>query len=463
MATILKAGGLYFLAAFGAGFVLGAVRVLWVAPRVGARIAELIEMPLMLAIIIAAAIWIVRRLAVPARTAIRLGMGGLALALMLVAEFAVMPLLRGPSMAEYAEVPDPLTGSLYYASLALFAVLPLFVRPPAHFHHRLLVVLLAVAAAVPAGMTYQSYRRDLALERMRVSLGSQLAETPCGPIEFASAGEGPAVLVVHGAGGGYDQGLDFAEELARSGFRVVTMSRFGYLRTPLPQDASPPAQADAHACLLDALKIERAAIIGASAGAPSTLQFALRHPKRTVAMLLLVPLAYAPRPGGAPAPEPSLAARFMFDGAVKSDLLFWLAMKTSPSTVVKALLATPPELVESAGAAEKERVERTMRHILPLSERQKGLRNDAAIATSLPRYDLEKIAAPTLVMSVADDLYGTYASARYTAEHIPGARFLGYESGGHMWVGHHQDVLAAARAFLGRPASTVSGTIGSGR
>ena len=462
MGTVLKAGVLYFLAVFGAGFALGAIRVLWVAPRVGARTAELIEMPVMLGIVVAAAIFIVRRLAVPPRTAIRLGMGGLALALMLVAELAVMPLLRGPSMAEYAEVPDPLAGSLYYALLALFALLPLFVRPPAHFHHRLLVAVVAIAAAAPAGVTYQSYRRDLGLERMRASLGSELAETPCGPIEFASTGAGPAVLAVHGAGGGYDQGLDFAEELARSGLRVVTMSRFGYLRTPLPQDASPLAQADAHACLLDALKIERAAIIGASAGAPSTLQFALRHPKRTAAMLLLVPLAYAPRPGGGQAPELSFAARFMLERAVKSDLLFWLAMKTSPATVVKTILATPPELLESAGAAEKERVDRTMRHILPLSGRQKGLRNDIAIAASLPRYDLEKIAVPTLVISAADDLYGTYAGSRYTAAHIPGARFLGYESGGHMWLGHHQEVLAAARAFLGRPAPVVA-AIGSER
>src|SRR5882672_548751 len=89
--------------------------------------------------------------------------------------------------------------------------------------------IVAVVVALAAGLTYESYRRELALERMRVSAGSRVAETPCGPIEFASAGEGPAVLIVHAAGGGYDQGLDFAEELVRAGLRVVTMSRFGYL------------------------------------------------------------------------------------------------------------------------------------------------------------------------------------------------------------------------------------------
>src|SRR5439155_8391596 len=107
-------------------------------------------------------------------------------------------------------------------------------------------------------------------------------------------GRGRTVLLVHGAGGGYDQLLDMARELAAAGVRVVAPSRFGYLRTPLPADASPAAQADAHACLLDALGIERAAVIGVSAGAPSSMQFALRHPQRTSALVLVVPLAYVP-------------------------------------------------------------------------------------------------------------------------------------------------------------------------
>ena len=83
--------------------------------------------------------------------------------------------------------------------------------------------------------------------------------------------------MVHGSGGGYDQGLDFGEPLASKGLRIIAVSRFGYLGTPLPADASAAAQADAYACLLDALKIRRAPVIGASAGAPSAMQFALHR------------------------------------------------------------------------------------------------------------------------------------------------------------------------------------------
>src|SRR6185437_6784067 len=98
-------------------------------------------------------------------------------------------------------------------------------------------------------------------------------------------------------GGGFDQGRQFAAILANRGYRVIAVSRFGYLRTPLPADASAEAQARAHACLLDALHIRRAAIIGASAGAPSSILFALQYPERVSALGLLVPAAYVPRPG----------------------------------------------------------------------------------------------------------------------------------------------------------------------
>jgi pimeloyl-ACP methyl ester carboxylesterase len=256
------------------------------------------------------------------------------------------------------------------------------------------------------------------------------------------------VLIVHGAGGGFDQGLYFAAPFLQAGYRIIAMSRFGYLRTPLPEDASPQAQADAHACLLDALGIERVTgIIGVSAGAPSSMQFVLRHPERTDRVVLLVPLAYAPRSAEqstAPAGTP-----VVFETALKSDFLFWLATKTMQRTLVTAILATPPEVLERADATEQARALAMLDHILPVSPRQQGLLNDAAVAEALPRYDIERITTPTLAISLVDDLYGTYESARYTAEHIPGARFTGYPSGGHVWVGHQEEILSEILAFLG--------------
>jgi 2-hydroxy-6-oxonona-2,4-dienedioate hydrolase len=307
--------------------------------------------------------------------------------------------------------------------------------------------LLALFAAATA-LSYGAYRRDLAAARARLAGVSNLAATPRGPIEYATTGTGPPVLIVHGAGGGFDQGLAFGGALAACGFRVIAMSRFGYLRTPLPADASATAQADAHARLLDALEIERAAVVGASAGAPSALQLAIRHPGRTVALVLLVPATFVPRPGGGPSLHAPAATQRLFASALRSDFLFWAIRRAMPKLMIRGLLASPPELVARADDAERARAAGILDAIMPVSERRLGMLNDAKVTSHLERYPLERIVAPTLAISAADDLFGTYDAARYTAEQIPGARFLGYTEGGHVFVGRQAEIIGAIDEFL---------------
>ncbi len=124
---ILKAGVLYFALVFGAGFVLGPIRILWVVPRFGARMAELMETPIMFVVTIVAARWIVRRLAVPSAPSNRVGMGCVALGLLLVAEFTLVLWLRGLSISEYLANRDPVSGTVYYAMLGVLAIMPLLV------------------------------------------------------------------------------------------------------------------------------------------------------------------------------------------------------------------------------------------------------------------------------------------------------------------------------------------------
>ena len=251
------------------------------------------------------------------------------------------------------------------------------------------------------------YDRDITAARARVARGGTVIATRCGPIEYQEAGRGVPLLAVHGSGGGYDQGMAFAGALAQRGIRVIAMSRFGYLRTPMPADASAEAQADAHVCLLDALGIRQAGVAGGSAGAPSALQMAIRHPDRVLALVLLVPMAY--KPGGvadsAP-PLPGWIENTMLR-VLGSDFLFWSALQVARKPVTRVVLATPAAL--------------------------------------------ESIRVPTRVISVRDDGYGTYASAQYTASRIPGARFIGFETGGHTWVGHDAEVLSEIAALLVAP------------
>jgi len=123
----LKAGALYFALVFGAGFVLGTIRTLWVVPHVGTRKAELMETPIMLVVTIVAARWIVMRFAVPPTASPRLGMGCIALLLLLVAEFGFVLWVRGISIKNYLATRDPMSGTAYYAMLVVFAIMPLLV------------------------------------------------------------------------------------------------------------------------------------------------------------------------------------------------------------------------------------------------------------------------------------------------------------------------------------------------
>jgi hypothetical protein len=128
VAPAIKAGLCYFALTFGAGFVLGPLRILVLVPRVGARVAELVELPVMILVAWLAARWTVRRFRVPSSNRMRLFMGALAFALLLAAEFSLVLPLRGLTLEQYFASRDPVSGVAYYASLVLLALMPLVVE-----------------------------------------------------------------------------------------------------------------------------------------------------------------------------------------------------------------------------------------------------------------------------------------------------------------------------------------------
>ncbi len=302
---------------------------------------------------------------------------------------------------------------------------------------------------VTAGLlVWWRFESDIVVARDKAAFGSTVIETPCGLIEYQQAGSGKPLLAVHGSGGGYDQGMAFAAPLATRGIRVIAMSRFGYLRTPMPNDASAEAQADAFICLMDALNIPEAAVMGGSAGALSALQMAIRHPERTNALILLVPLGYKPpsAPDSASPMAPWVEKTMM--NALGSDFLFWAVLHVARAQMIGSVLATHPGLLANASAAEQARINAMLDNILPVSARAAGLRSDTKASKTMVAADLSLVVAPTLIISARDDRYGTYASAEYMAGKITNAQFLGFETGGHTWVGHNDAVMDAIAGLV---------------
>lgn len=154
-----------------------------------------------------------------------------------------------------------------------------------------LCFLIFVLAALGIGVVlawFTSWRAD---KLATLEGGSEIVETNYGKIEFAVRGEGPAVLVLHGAPGGYDQALLFGSVLAQNGFKIIAPSRPGYLRTPLGTGITPLQEAEAMGALLDTLGVESVGILAVDAGAPAAIEFATHYPNRVWALALVSPLA----------------------------------------------------------------------------------------------------------------------------------------------------------------------------
>ncbi len=309
--------------------------------------------------------------------------------------------------------------------------------------------IIAMMVIVALIVTYLNYQSDMRTAQERVMSGSQVIETKCGPIEYATMGEGPPVLVVHGAGGGYDQGILLARTMVGDGFRVIAPSRFGFLRTPLPANATPAAtpaaQADAHACLLDALNISRVAIVGFSAGGPSTLQFALRYPNRTSTMVLTSAIVHK---GGPMNFRDKIIHYVIF----KSDFIFWLVTKYFEPNMI-SFFGVAPQVQANLTSEEKYWLSDVfIPSMYPISQRQPGILNDR-ISQPFLDYPLNQITIPTLIIYAKDDILVNPSHSQYAAQKIPDAKVIALESGGHILIGQHERVKSEVVKFLKQHAT----------
>ena len=130
------------------------------------------------------------------------------------------------------------------------------------------------------------YRRDLAAAWVRLeAVDRQLVSTGFGDVEYAERGAGDALLVSHGIFHGCDGGLAAVQDTVADR-RVIVPSRFGYLGSTLPDDATAAGQAEAFVALLGHLGLTRVDVMAISAGTSAAVQLALRHPDRVSHLVL---------------------------------------------------------------------------------------------------------------------------------------------------------------------------------
>jgi pimeloyl-ACP methyl ester carboxylesterase len=266
------------------------------------------------------------------------------------------------------------------------------------------------------------------------------ATTPAGVIEYARFGRGPAVLLLHGAMGGYDQSLLLgAAAVGEGDFDLIAVSRPGYLGTPLPAPTPPPQQADLCAALLDELHVGRAVVIAVSGGGQCALQFALRHPTRCSGLVMISACS-------APLTAP-LPFRFHLMNLLTRipAVTAWMerqaeqhqeqsAAKSIPDADLRARTLQHPLAGPLFQALQRSTARRMMK-------RMPGTRGDVHFSRRPFDYPLEQISTPALVIHGTDDQLVPVAHARNLASRLPNAELLVLEAAPHSALFTHLDQI----------------------
>lgn len=277
-----------------------------------------------------------------------------------------------------------------------------------------------------------------------------LLSSPLGDIEFKRGGTGSPVLVVHGSGGGYDQGELIATAILDEGFDWIAPSRFGYLRSTFREGATFADQAQAYAHLLDNLGLQRVAVVALSHGGPSALLFAARYPERVSSLTLLsCGVVSSSDASQSEANQKGDALTTIF----KFEILYWVVRRFLRKRLMW-LMGMSDIVIASLTTEQHTLVDQVIDFMAPVSPRYAGVAFDNKAA--MPNELITAIRAPTLVVHATDDNLQLFHNAEYAATNIPGARLVPFDRGGHLLLAVEQSAIQTeVRRFIlthaGRP------------
>ena len=292
-------------------------------------------------------------------------------------------------------------------------------------------VYILVGVLLVAGMylLVQGIRCNRATKEKLKQLSEYDAKTislSYGDMSYVDKGNGEVILSVHGIFGGYDQAFDTCKDFA-SGYRILAPSRFGYLGSDMLGSGTPAEQAIAYAELLDRLGIDKVYMLATSAGGSIAIRFALDYPERTKGLILY---CSAMPPSAKPANYAEYAGPPAF---LCNDYAMFLM---NPFF----------EPVMGMDAS-------TIYGMLPVGERKAGVILDASItnpdmARNYDSYIIEDLQVPTLILHAKDDKLASYADVEKAWDRFPNSTLVSFETGGHLMVGHEEEVKDAVMAFV---------------
>jgi pimeloyl-ACP methyl ester carboxylesterase len=228
------------------------------------------------------------------------------------------------------------------------------------------------------------------------------------------AGEGTPVVLLHGLTATRRYVVMGSKNLERSGHRVIAYDARGHGKSAPADRYGYDALADDVVAVLDDRGIDRAVLAGASMGAHTLVRFALEHPERAAALVLITP-AYNPDTPEGGLDRWDALARGLRDGGVDGFIAAYgepqvpAAFQETVKTVLRQRLSAHDHPEAVADALEQ----------VPRSH-------------AFESWDaLARLALPVTVVASRDeaDPEHPYATGQRYAEAIPGARLESEEPG----------------------------------
>jgi pimeloyl-ACP methyl ester carboxylesterase len=261
-------------------------------------------------------------------------------------------------------------------------------------------------------------------------------------VEAAVWGKGPAALMLHGAMGGYDQGILLARTVMPDGFRFIAVSRPGYLGTPLKAGKAPGDQAELCAEVLDVLGVREAVVVAISGGGPAALQFALRFPERCRGLVMIsacsgmldVPIPFQWQVMKLMARVPGLMASMR--RKIERDPV-GTAQRSIPDESQRKLLFADADAAALHLALRLSTLDRT-------SKRLAGTENDIRQTRMRMNWELERILSPTLIVHGTADSVVPFAQAEQLRRRVTQAELLAVEGGEHISIFTHRALVRRA-------------------
>ncbi len=273
---------------------------------------------------------------------------------------------------------------------------------------------------------------------------SMTIETDLGFIEYADRGIGPVILSIHGSPGGFDQGLGMAEIFRKNGYRVMAVSRPGYLNTPWVKE-TPENQTELLVSLLDTLKLNKVIVVSASTGGSIAYTLAQNYPTRISALLTIASASMS----CTKLLENSKMNQWSYLNS-RSFLLILQLKKYFPRLLISRFLhhassLSKSEISEQAKIIAEDEIQfqifklMVARMTQNFDQRKTGQESDLKILIEMNKLKMDKITCPTLIIHGTHDANVEPIHAENAANSIAGSNLLWIEKGSHIgfWIGEN--------------------------